>query len=496
MAAVATAAMTHKLSIKLLIDKERNRVVFAETDKDFVDILFSFLTLPMGSIIRLLGKKTGVGSMDRLYESVAKFDERCFQTPACRAMLLSPRSEAEIRCKGLALELDEESEPWIYYRCLSSRSYCAVSSVFGARCPCGGTTEAPILALGWQGCEGSEKGFVRDSVNFIVSDDLVVQPASIGASLALINELGIDDGNVLQKKTVHLNREEVLNLLKRALVSNIPLTDVFLQEPDTIDCAEKLPTKNIIQAREKPKISSDNNMKIPMKLFLSKDTDKVVYAEASEELVDLLFSFLTFPLGSIIKLLGKKSSLGCMDNLYKSIELLSSPNYIISNECKEMLSSPKLAPFFGLDKQLLQIEEAFPRTIKSCACKTCFSFSSATRCLHGHNVSSFNLMNPKLQNSGLELGGGYVKGMGWYLITDEMEVSPLSPITSVHIINKLMVPISGLEEVTASLGEAEALDLLRACLISDEVLSDVFSPYLLKLLQQNWLGFFPCKSDG
>ena len=42
------------ISLKLLLGKEKNRVVFAESDKDFIDILFSFLTLPMGTIARLL----------------------------------------------------------------------------------------------------------------------------------------------------------------------------------------------------------------------------------------------------------------------------------------------------------------------------------------------------------------------------------------------------------------------------------------------------------
>ncbi|KAM5583407.1 hypothetical protein ABKV19_003353 [Rosa sericea] len=41
------------ISLKALVDKGRNRVIFVEADNDFIDVLFSFLTLPMGKIVRL-----------------------------------------------------------------------------------------------------------------------------------------------------------------------------------------------------------------------------------------------------------------------------------------------------------------------------------------------------------------------------------------------------------------------------------------------------------
>jgi hypothetical protein len=58
---------------QLFIDKEKQKVLFAESDKEFVDVLFSFLTLPLGSIVRLLGKQSGVGCPDEVYKSVSCF---------------------------------------------------------------------------------------------------------------------------------------------------------------------------------------------------------------------------------------------------------------------------------------------------------------------------------------------------------------------------------------------------------------------------------------
>jgi len=44
--------------LKLVVNKETNKVLFAETGKDFVDVLFSFLILPLGTIARLVEKKS------------------------------------------------------------------------------------------------------------------------------------------------------------------------------------------------------------------------------------------------------------------------------------------------------------------------------------------------------------------------------------------------------------------------------------------------------
>ncbi|ONK71750.1 uncharacterized protein A4U43_C04F11980 [Asparagus officinalis] len=54
----AMADNNKKLPVKLMVDKEKNRVAFAESHHKFVDILFSFLTVPVATIIRISGKNS------------------------------------------------------------------------------------------------------------------------------------------------------------------------------------------------------------------------------------------------------------------------------------------------------------------------------------------------------------------------------------------------------------------------------------------------------
>jgi hypothetical protein len=59
----------------------KNKVLYAECGKDFVDVLFSFLTLPLGTIARLVAtdsnmKAVKFGSISSLYQSVENLDQQ------------------------------------------------------------------------------------------------------------------------------------------------------------------------------------------------------------------------------------------------------------------------------------------------------------------------------------------------------------------------------------------------------------------------------------
>ncbi|KAM1255096.1 hypothetical protein PS1_029564 [Malus domestica] len=79
------------ISLKALVDKERNHVIFIESDKHFIDVLLSFLTIPMGTIVRNTRKHSvpvEIGCLNNLYASVANIDVQHLQTEAYRRMLL------------------------------------------------------------------------------------------------------------------------------------------------------------------------------------------------------------------------------------------------------------------------------------------------------------------------------------------------------------------------------------------------------------------------
>ncbi|KAH0659441.1 hypothetical protein KY289_028189 [Solanum tuberosum] len=80
------------VTMKLLIDTKRKRVVFAEAGKECVDFLFHILALPIGSVIRLLTTKQMVGCLGNLYESLENLDNMYIQPNQEKDILLKPKS--------------------------------------------------------------------------------------------------------------------------------------------------------------------------------------------------------------------------------------------------------------------------------------------------------------------------------------------------------------------------------------------------------------------
>ncbi|OMO53206.1 hypothetical protein COLO4_36811 [Corchorus olitorius] len=63
------------VTLKLLIDTENNKVLFAEAGKGFVDFLVNMILLPVGTFLRQFDEKEDMGgSLRSLYESINKLD--------------------------------------------------------------------------------------------------------------------------------------------------------------------------------------------------------------------------------------------------------------------------------------------------------------------------------------------------------------------------------------------------------------------------------------
>jgi hypothetical protein len=84
---------TTKVSLKLFIDKKNRRVLFAQSDKEFVDFLFSIFTLPVGTVTRLLKEGGGmVGCLPSLYQSIENLSVTHIQPDKNKRFLLEPKS--------------------------------------------------------------------------------------------------------------------------------------------------------------------------------------------------------------------------------------------------------------------------------------------------------------------------------------------------------------------------------------------------------------------
>ncbi|CAL4965335.1 unnamed protein product [Urochloa decumbens] len=231
------------LSMKLLIDTKSQRVLYAEAGKDVVDFLFSLLTLPVGTVVKILSNDSMVGSISNLYGSVEKLDETYVRSAGTKAALLAPPGAYHEGAKLLQLPEPEHASMELF-RCNNYSECVYLSKVRGARCPiqrCGGQMNTrKILDVGSSGGASGggdiaaatsavgATGFVKGVVTYTVMDDLKVAPMSTISGITLLNTFGITDIGMLQEKTVQLGYAEGLKILKASLQSKTVLTDVFL----------------------------------------------------------------------------------------------------------------------------------------------------------------------------------------------------------------------------------------------------------------------------
>jgi hypothetical protein len=249
-----TTTDTTVLSMKLLVDTKAQRVLFAEASKDVVDFLFSLLSLPVGTAVKLLGKEAMVGSVGCLYASVEKLDATYVQAGAAKDALLHPTVfSAAVSNKSslLGLPPPPSPQPKTFYRCSKVCNSCRnngysscrgsysscqqdscrgyITHAHGTACPSCKTQMTTVLTLvpsaesGGQVTQAaagnSGKGFVQGIVTYTVMDDLAVTPMSSISSITLLNTFAVKDLGALQEKVVQIGYKEVHCIIVTCSVS-------------------------------------------------------------------------------------------------------------------------------------------------------------------------------------------------------------------------------------------------------------------------------------
>ncbi|XP_044509419.1 uncharacterized protein LOC123228190 [Mangifera indica] len=232
-----------KFQLKLLVDNEAKKVLFAEAGKEIADFLCYLLSLPVGTIARLL-EKNMVGCLGNLYESIKGLSETYMQPNQDKNSLLNPKSPISSTEIPLLLS-DHEFESRKFYLCDScsnssfgcrSNSSVAVADNPKIVCPsCKRqmTRQVPYLtasskSVGANTAAVGEGGFVKGVVTYMIMDNLVLKPMSTISSIALLNKFNVKDVHSLEEKVIDFGIKEGVKLLKTSLECKNVLTSVFL----------------------------------------------------------------------------------------------------------------------------------------------------------------------------------------------------------------------------------------------------------------------------
>ncbi|KAK2371266.1 hypothetical protein QL285_084236 [Trifolium repens] len=443
-----------QVSIKVLVEKGKNRVVYAEAGKDFVDVLFSFLILPLGTIARLVAKESNIeavkfGSISSLYQSVSNLDEQYLWSKTCKEMLLMPKNCMK-SWKDLKLNIDDTEPFKSYFFC--ENEYCSLiyfwnkkclSFFRNQKCKCGKllNREKPL-----QNMEKYQFQLLNNSFTFIVSDDLFVMPNLIGTSLNLLHKRGINDFDAIDKQTVNISKKEVIDILKLSLFSKTPLSDFIMFKKEQF--VGNLDPRNRLRVWTTCGKESD---KMVVKVVRRKSNKQILFVEADKDFADFIFSFLTFPLGGVLRMLQGSSFLYSIHNLYKSVAELSSSKGLRSQVFKDFLINPPVSGQLELRNQILSIRNSD----------------------YKKNNKSYDLVDPKSP-----ISGGYAYGPIKFMVTDDLVVTPMTSIDGISYLQRMKVPFNDVEEMLINIGKNEGLSILQASLTSKSVLTNSLNQYI------------------
>ncbi|XP_073157432.1 uncharacterized protein [Henckelia pumila] len=465
------AAEEDRFSLRVMTVKGRNKVLYAEIDCDFADVLFSFLTLPLGKIMRLLIQHYGnnapiLGSLKSLYVGLENLDSCHFWTEAGKLMLLDPRNSSEIQCSRLKLQI-YDIDPM---QCFVCRNGTCASMHHRVKCVClnpnsSSTTMKRFIEIEHR--SGDKGVFTVQTASFLLTDNLMVLPDSPISLLWLFKLYGIEDTNVLEERTLIVGLKEIMELLKGSLVSSTPLTDIFLGI-STVASTFKTRKEYLMSAIPEPDDLSSTPMKINVKVVVQSSTNRILLAQTREDFVDFLFSLLTIPLGSVQSLLDNKTCFWSINNLYRSISNLEIGEHIKSEETVDRLLEPELPLYYLSSSQIFPLgEQSSPELYRLFNSNRIKYFESTPRDVW-HEM---NMIDPTGKDC-------FVKGPTTFTVTDDLVVSIPSSTSMISILNQMKIPLSDVEVQELDIGIEEALSLLRASLISTQALTDGLKPFL------------------
>ncbi|CAE5966624.1 unnamed protein product [Arabidopsis arenosa] len=495
-----------KRSLRLLIDEQKNKVVLAESGKDFVDVLFSFLTLPMGTIVRLLEEhrkspQVVVGCFNNLYKSVSEMGLESFQTEACKQVLLYPRSVNLEKYRKIKLKIDD-TEAVKYFVCgdfscrESCRSFYSISNK--EECECGeyensyivrGLMDWEILRPEKEQVQGSifrkdnDGGFVScKASSFIITDDLKVAASSMDYVLNTLRGLGYENAHKLGEILLDVGFNEVLTLLECLFTSDSPLTDTFLKKQSSLRMTRSsIPLTPTLQG------SGDGagpGQTITFKAFVRKPDTKIICVECGADFIDLLFTFLALPLESVWDISGDNISLGCIGNLFRSFKSL--------NEETDASSSSKsqLPSFYSCPKQLLDVvteqQEIYCSFNRSSFEETYGYDFKFTRkrpdFLISQKENNMNMFPIYKTAAVLYLTSfGFMRENTRFLVTDDLVIKPKNLVSNISLLKlKMHLEKEDVEEQVITIGKLEAISLLRASVITSSALTTCFWSLIAK----------------
>lgn len=186
-----------KMDVKVMVRKSDSKILFAEAEADFADLLFSLLTLPLGGVLHMLNGCSSLDCIDKLYNSTFELNtDRYFRSQELKDKLANPQCAPQFNLHDQILPIGAVCLPVYYFGTVANVLH-FISKQFAIVDP------KPSI-----GGSSSNGGFVKGQSMFMVTDDLVMTPMSSISCISFLNRSKVSPLD-LEERVVNIGAKEV-----------------------------------------------------------------------------------------------------------------------------------------------------------------------------------------------------------------------------------------------------------------------------------------------
>lgn len=195
-----------QIKLKVYVQKSINKILLAHCSEDFIDFLFSLLTVPLGKLISLLTKDHESLSIENIHQSVFEFNVgEYLKSQQLKDMLLYPKLLSHYLCTDQIFPLEETNLDKFLKQSSSEGNYDYSLTLDSTQAYKNLTDHSPKLKL--------EGGFVRGPTKFMVTDDLVVTPLSSMSCFTYLHTLKVPPCDI-EEQVINIGMNEVMKETK------------------------------------------------------------------------------------------------------------------------------------------------------------------------------------------------------------------------------------------------------------------------------------------
>ncbi|XP_058768823.1 uncharacterized protein LOC131642613 [Vicia villosa] len=208
----SSSTTSTKVTLKLLVDTKKNKVVFAEASKPAIDSLLNMFRLSFGTTAKLMSNNNMhlLGCLENLYHTSSTTTLQNINHNHVLLNSTTPNNNIQTS----------------FFTCQNGCPYDVTLSCDVNAIPCCCLCLTQMIHQETSGVVAMKD----QNATFMLMDDLVIQPISPISIITLLNKFNIKNIDTLQEIVVEFGRNECVELLKASLQSKMVLTNVFIKK--------------------------------------------------------------------------------------------------------------------------------------------------------------------------------------------------------------------------------------------------------------------------